>query len=627
MKAQSKFGLRFLARRARLSAAAIVFGALTLPNIETAFASEIEIGSPRPLIPVGAFVYSDSTGLCAQNFPGVELTKVGSRVAVGVAISYDGIAGKPTDYITRYKLGGPFAGSNLECGETVGLLKPFAFIEAKQRDAIAQATISVASRLAACSLGGVKGCLSYLVILSQGSESPIIVWLDRAQILLDIIRAGINPPALIVSSYLEVQALMFEELAKESQKLANDPPDPQYNELYESQVETPEIDWGMSGAANTLMNEVHSRLVRLYQSERGYLVSLERFQGAIQANDQEWRERQYQAMQRFALDSENLRDEVADLLDSLPAVFQSEGISDVPFDAAELEANLDEIETTGFPSDLLQQLVEFSGDPEIGAKLSETALTLRGQTLSQSLYDSLHAIAASLRISRDPLADTDVDNVLDGQDNCVQTRNAQQGDEDLDGIGDACDHCPVSESDSQVGAFGCPIEDPVIDSDDDGVADGVDACPNTLPGQAVNASGCSAAQRDTDSDGVLDNVDNCPANANSSQSNFDNDGLGDACDPDIDNDSVLNGPDQCDATPVADRSKVDATGCVPPPRACDVDVDRDIDWLDIKLIVKAIGQKASGSADPRDANRNGRIDLRDPIICTGKCDRNWCKSP
>lgn len=57
---------------------------------------------------------------------------------------------------------------------------------------------------------------------------------------------------------------------------------------------------------------------------------------------------------------------------------------------------------------------------------------------------------------------------------------------------------------------------------------------------------------DTDSDGVFDDVDNCINTPNTSQDDFDSDGIGDACDTDIDGDDVNNDDDQCPLTTLGD---------------------------------------------------------------------------
>ena len=64
---------------------------------------------------------------------------------------------------------------------------------------------------------------------------------------------------------------------------------------------------------------------------------------------------------------------------------------------------------------------------------------------------------------------------------------------------------------------------------------------------------------DEDLDGIIDDTDNCPSVANASQSDFDEDGIGDACDDDIDGDGVPSMSDLCPATALG--AVVDASGC------------------------------------------------------------------
>jgi hypothetical protein len=132
--------------------------------------------------------------------------------------------------------------------------------------------------------------------------------------------------------------------------------------------------------------------------------------------------------------------------------------------------------------------------------------------------------------------------------------------------------------------------------------DGQFAC-NGSPGQEWNAYASQSYQLlvlqrasgnvcvDSDGDGVCDNVDNCPNVANPDQKDSDGNGVGDACQ-------------------TAAR--------------CDVDGDGDIDKLDLALISKARGQRASSPTDPRDGNGDGKIDAADVKACTVKCTRLYC---
>jgi hypothetical protein len=195
-------------------------------------------------------------------------------------------------------------------------------------------------------------------------------------------------------------------------------------------------------------------------------------------------------------------------------------------------------------------------------------------------------------------------------------------DSDGDGVEDALDRCPNTPSGTPVDANGCSAAQ--RDTDGDGVPDSIDACPGTVAGAVVDANGCSAAQRDTDHDGVPDSADLCPGTA--SGAIVDANGCS-AAQRDTDGDGVPDSIDACPGTPAG--TKVDAVGCpvIRLNRVCDADGDGDVDWRDIKAITLAIGQKATGPTDPRDVNRNGKIDLKDVVLCTSKCDRRLCASP
>lgn len=97
------------------------------------------------------------------------------------------------------------------------------------------------------------------------------------------------------------------------------------------------------------------------------------------------------------------------------------------------------------------------------------------------------------------------------------------------------------------------------------------ATPGAINVQQTSGS-IVMAPGDSDLDAFLDDVDNCPETFNPTQTDTDNDGFGDPCDPDIDGDGDLNANDNCPYTPNANQSDIDGDGI---GDVCDPDADGD----------------------------------------------------
>jgi hypothetical protein len=129
------------------------------------------------------------------------------------------------------------------------------------------------------------------------------------------------------------------------------------------------------------------------------------------------------------------------------------------------------------------------------------------------------------------LPDGDGDGIPDACDNCPLTNSSNRNDSDGDGLGDVCDTTVSPGFD-----LSCCTSDAECPGKENKCVPFGTWVPGTAPA-APGAAYCfnrgesrCAKPLDSDLDEISDRVDNCPLDKNKDQSDFDGDGIGEACD-------------------------------------------------------------------------------------------------
>jgi hypothetical protein len=167
-----------------------------------------------------------------------------------------------------------------------------------------------------------------------------------------------------------------------------------------------------------------------------------------------------------------------------------------------------------------------------------------------------------------PCADSDGDQIHDGEDNCPLNANFSQADTDGDGFGNACDTCPSDPVKGSPGQCGCGFPD--TDTDGDTSADCVDQCDNDPLKSRPGICGCGVSDRDSDGDTTADCLDGCPADPFKVAPGACGCGLSDA---DVNGDTVPDCGDSCPGDP--NKTEPGQCGCGVPDTDTDGDTTAD----------------------------------------------------
>ena len=108
---------------------------------------------------------------------------------------------------------------------------------------------------------------------------------------------------------------------------------------------------------------------------------------------------------------------------------------------------------------------------------------------------------------------------------------------------------------------------------------------------------------DSDVDGAPADSDNCPFEFNPDQADFDEDGIGDAC-------------DNCPGDPAKTEPGNSGCGVVDTTLAGDLDCDGDVDAVDFALLRNQIGVETLGCVGS-DINGDGDVSAQDLALLLG----------
>lgn len=151
-------------------------------------------------------------------------------------------------------------------------------------------------------------------------------WAKIMGVAAGIIIAAIGGlPGLVLATVSAIVGAFLMATDLVERKLANDPPDPNYHQVYEYGVYDTPTDFGHGDGFNSFMGEGLRLLSQLTDARQGQLTSLERGQGALLAGDLDALAMQSDALDDFIEDYARIAPFVGDWFASVPGYLRDNG--------------------------------------------------------------------------------------------------------------------------------------------------------------------------------------------------------------------------------------------------------------------------------------------------------------
>jgi len=222
----------------------------------------------------------------------------------------------------------------------------------------------------------------------------------------------LRPSCLECAYGLENTAILAAELAMLAENLANDPPDPNYTMLPEAVVPTVRsvvVGPGISADAATALNNLLHTLGVAVGQARAALTAVERAQGAREAHDATWEERQSIAAAGFFTGLATQLDALPAAMDAAGAAMRTGGFPNPTPTLAEIQGVMAELMASTKPERLTDdEFVSLKLGTGVGANdFTEPVPVL--DSFAKANFDNATTVAAlradAATLTADPLID------------------------------------------------------------------------------------------------------------------------------------------------------------------------------------------------------------------------------